>query len=250
MRALLYTAGAYVLCAGGTAAFTTNSAARCGLPAVPPPPAMGARGTSGSNEGRCAGGVPLLRMGAEDAAEAITRADALGNSVHTVAATLEGAYEAPNASKPWAPPVGYTPRPGSATPTSDAAVSDMARAHKLAGAPAGESADHDAAVMARVSGILSSQGGGSAPEKNFFETGRGSDADIAAQYFADKKRFEEEAAIEAAKPKKTVMSPYPNLIQSNLTYNLLSDKKRVEEESDTASFSWAWLSLRKQSRPP
>ena len=196
MRALLYTAGAYVLCAGGTAAFTTNSAARCGLPAVPPPPAMGARGASGSS----AGGVPLQRMGAEDAVEAITRADALGNSVHT-------AYAAPGAPKPFAPPVGYSPRPGSATPSSDAAVSDMARAHKLAGAPAGESTDHDAAVMARVSGILSSQGEGSAPVQKKFETGRGSDADIAAQYFADTKRFEEEAAIEAAKPKKTVMSP-------------------------------------------
>ena len=120
MRALLYTAGAYVLCAGGTAAFTTNSAARCGLPAVPTP-AMGARGASGSS----AGGVPLQRMGAEDAVEAITRADALGNSVHT-------AYAAPGAPKPFAPPVGYSPRPGSATPSSDAAVSDMARAHKLA----------------------------------------------------------------------------------------------------------------------
>ena len=197
------------MCAGSTAAFTTNSAALCGLPALPPP-AMGARGTSGSNEGRCAGGVTLLRM-TEDAAEAITRADALGNSVNTVAATLEGAYEAPDASKPWAPPVGYTPSPGSARPLSDAAVSDMARAHKLANAPAGESTDHDAAVMARVSGILSSQGEGSAQGKKKFESGRGSDADIAAQYFADKKRFEEEAAIEAAKPKKTVMS----LIKSN-----------------------------------
>ena len=35
-------------------------------------------------------------------------------------------------------------------------------------------------------------------------TGRGSDADVAAQYFLDKKKFEEEAAIEAARPKKTV----------------------------------------------
>jgi hypothetical protein len=35
-------------------------------------------------------------------------------------------------------------------------------------------------------------------------TGRGSEADIAAQWMADKKRFEEEAAIEAATPKSTV----------------------------------------------